>query len=402
MDSFNDGNYISTGLARRSELNRRSNSDKFLLRQQHDPRLMNRSFSSPIPSDNNGELDQFESQFNARIKERRVGLMSKLGDGYHQRSQKNDELLTVNQSQMSNFVDEQPGMLLRSRSDGNLAGEFLSRDGTSGIMSSHNMNEFENNFSSGLNQNQINVLPDRQNPPGIKKKTTGPVHNSKYKAKLCNNWMTRGVCPYHEKCQFAHGVEEIEKWEIRRQYGPVSSLHNKRENLSISSRELEIRKQQEAQQFKNKIDLAQRKDALYDLVQHLLRNKNTFNDIDMIQLRKLVEPDFIPAFEESKDRLDMYEYGTARTSTTGYSSINEGFDIFASPNEQLANENLRFFDKNGTQSRSSSSFIPTALSSSEVLYERNGLESYSTSDGLNGKENNIYVENNDPNTVLLE
>eukprot|EP00924_Labyrinthula_sp_SR-Ha-C_P005403 augustus_masked-scaffold_1-processed-gene-30.1-mRNA-1 protein AED:1.00 eAED:1.00 QI:0/-1/0/0/-1/1/1/0/268 len=49
-----------------------------------------------------------------------------------------------------------------------------------------------------------------------KKKTTGPVHNAKYKAKLCKNWVNKGVCPYYEKCQFAHGEHEVQKWAMRR------------------------------------------------------------------------------------------------------------------------------------------------------------------------------------------
>ncbi|GBG27661.1 mRNA decay activator protein ZFP36L2 [Hondaea fermentalgiana] len=50
-----------------------------------------------------------------------------------------------------------------------------------------------------------------------RKKTTGPIHNPRYKAKMCKNWVREGKCPYSEKCQFAHGVSELEKWnEIRR------------------------------------------------------------------------------------------------------------------------------------------------------------------------------------------
>lgn len=54
------------------------------------------------------------------------------------------------------------------------------------------------------------------------KKITGPFHNTKYKGKLCKNWMRAlnatgmGNCQYNEKCQFAHGEEEIEKWSARR------------------------------------------------------------------------------------------------------------------------------------------------------------------------------------------
>jgi len=52
--------------------------------------------------------------------------------------------------------------------------------------------------------------------PRSKKKTTGPVHNSRYKAKLCKNWTKTGNCPYYEKCQFAHGTQELDKWANRR------------------------------------------------------------------------------------------------------------------------------------------------------------------------------------------
>ncbi len=48
------------------------------------------------------------------------------------------------------------------------------------------------------------------------KRTNGPIHNSRYKAKMCNNWIKLGSCPYFEKCQFAHGTHEMEKWANRR------------------------------------------------------------------------------------------------------------------------------------------------------------------------------------------
>mmetsp|Transcript_14114 Transcript_14114/g.25068 ORF Transcript_14114/g.25068 Transcript_14114/m.25068 type:complete len:523 (+) Transcript_14114:595-2163(+) len=54
------------------------------------------------------------------------------------------------------------------------------------------------------------------NGKSAKKKTTGPVHNSRYKAKMCKNWIKNGSCPYFEKCQFAHGSYELEKWATRR------------------------------------------------------------------------------------------------------------------------------------------------------------------------------------------
>jgi len=33
----------------------------------------------------------------------------------------------------------------------------------------------------------------------------------RYKTALCRTWLATGSCPYHRKCQFAHGVEELRK-----------------------------------------------------------------------------------------------------------------------------------------------------------------------------------------------
>jgi hypothetical protein len=46
-----------------------------------------------------------------------------------------------------------------------------------------------------------------------KKVPTGPRANPLYKTRLCMNFQSTGSCPYTEKCQFAHGVKELEKWE---------------------------------------------------------------------------------------------------------------------------------------------------------------------------------------------
>lgn len=51
---------------------------------------------------------------------------------------------------------------------------------------------------------------------GTKKKTTGPIHNGRYKQVLCNQWVKTGSCPYTFKCQYAHGEEELELWSDRR------------------------------------------------------------------------------------------------------------------------------------------------------------------------------------------
>lgn len=49
-----------------------------------------------------------------------------------------------------------------------------------------------------------------------KKVPTGPRANPLYKTRLCMNFQTTGSCPYTEKCQFAHGLKELEKWEAWR------------------------------------------------------------------------------------------------------------------------------------------------------------------------------------------
>mmetsp|Transcript_631 Transcript_631/g.642 ORF Transcript_631/g.642 Transcript_631/m.642 type:complete len:225 (+) Transcript_631:147-821(+) len=69
-----------------------------------------------------------------------------------------------------------------------------------------------------------------------KKKTTGPVHNSRYKVTLCKNWIKAGTCPYFEKCQFAHGMQELQKWTNKRsrikRHESSESLGNVRDELS--------------------------------------------------------------------------------------------------------------------------------------------------------------------------
>jgi len=74
--------------------------------------------------------------------------------------------------------------------------------------------------SSTSNRSESNNSPFSEGEEscknGLKKKTTGPVHNQRYKAKMCKNWIKTGACPYFEKCQFAHGSYELEKWSTRR------------------------------------------------------------------------------------------------------------------------------------------------------------------------------------------
>jgi hypothetical protein len=35
------------------------------------------------------------------------------------------------------------------------------------------------------------------------------ANNGKLKNELCRNYLETGYCKYHDKCQFAHGVQEL-------------------------------------------------------------------------------------------------------------------------------------------------------------------------------------------------
>ena len=44
----------------------------------------------------------------------------------------------------------------------------------------------------------------------------GPVNNKKYKISMCKKWTETGSCSYNEKCQFAHGPQELELWRSKK------------------------------------------------------------------------------------------------------------------------------------------------------------------------------------------
>ena len=48
-----------------------------------------------------------------------------------------------------------------------------------------------------------------------KKYTTGPIWNSNYKTIMCASHISGVVCVYGNKCQFAHGHEELIRWNAR-------------------------------------------------------------------------------------------------------------------------------------------------------------------------------------------
>ncbi len=77
--------------------------------------------------------------------------------------------------------------------------------------------ENENNMNKA-NVNNINAA--------IAKHPCGPLENSKFKARMCRTWEKTGFCSYAEKCQFAHGIEELNEWTQRRRILILSQQNN--------------------------------------------------------------------------------------------------------------------------------------------------------------------------------
>ena len=72
-----------------------------------------------------------------------------------------------------------------------------------------------------------------KNTTELKIKTTGPLWNARYKVKICKNWLVNGTCPYAEKCQFAHGLTELQKW-IKRSEKKMHDAEEKRSESGSS------------------------------------------------------------------------------------------------------------------------------------------------------------------------
>ena len=51
--------------------------------------------------------------------------------------------------------------------------------------------------------------PDCAHPDLSKDTQKSFVERSMYKREICKNWADHGVCRYGNKCQFAHGPEEL-------------------------------------------------------------------------------------------------------------------------------------------------------------------------------------------------
>lgn len=52
------------------------------------------------------------------------------------------------------------------------------------------------------------------------------INNMKLKNELCRNYLETGYCKYHDKCQFAHGVQEL------RQHHSVNMKYKTKKCLS--------------------------------------------------------------------------------------------------------------------------------------------------------------------------
>jgi len=53
------------------------------------------------------------------------------------------------------------------------------------------------------------MLQDITNTPVSRTKLKKPIDCTKYKTEMCRNWVETSVCQYAEKCNFAHGYDEL-------------------------------------------------------------------------------------------------------------------------------------------------------------------------------------------------
>ena len=82
-----------------------------------------------------------------------------------------------------------------------------------------------------IQQNQPQTIQQEQI-----KHPCGPLENLKFKAKMCRTWERTGYCSYADKCQFAHGIEELNEWTQRRrlmilaEQKNIQPINNQNEN----------------------------------------------------------------------------------------------------------------------------------------------------------------------------
>jgi hypothetical protein len=57
----------------------------------------------------------------------------------------------------------------------------------------------------------------------------GPINNKKYKISMCKKWIETDSCSYNEKCQFAHGPQELEYWKAKK---PIKKNRPRRNSVT--------------------------------------------------------------------------------------------------------------------------------------------------------------------------
>ena len=53
------------------------------------------------------------------------------------------------------------------------------------------------------------LVPSQQPMGPYSRSTMAPATSPQYKTQMCRGWASTGTCAYGQKCQFAHGVEEM-------------------------------------------------------------------------------------------------------------------------------------------------------------------------------------------------
>ncbi|OMJ92962.1 hypothetical protein SteCoe_4183 [Stentor coeruleus] len=53
------------------------------------------------------------------------------------------------------------------------------------------------------------MLQDITNLQVLRSKSKKPIDSTKYKTEMCRNWVETNTCQYSDKCNFAHGFDEL-------------------------------------------------------------------------------------------------------------------------------------------------------------------------------------------------
>jgi len=129
-------------------------------------------------------------------------------------------LFSKRNSDLPNFIRNSKTYKHKGISSGSIGLSFSSETGFSGRSSIDKMGPTKETeqvppkaTESRPRRGSLPELKSAEKSAAEKKVPTGPRANPLYKTRLCMNFQSTGSCPYTEKCQFAHGVKELEKWE---------------------------------------------------------------------------------------------------------------------------------------------------------------------------------------------